>query len=833
MAAVILTYNKNLITKTLGKQGSQQCGVYSVAYGYTILEQKCRVTGSPASHEAVARKYNGGVFAMCQWGVMGVTSHTASSVSDRYSKILAELRKGKPVVVAVQGSSANHYVLVIGYKEGITASTAKGTDFYIIDPADCGIGYYGTTWAAKNGFNNSSYGLQYITFSGKGVGTTGAGHSKEWYIKKYGNSAKVYFELKGYGYSHKACCALMGNIEQESGFKVKTNGSFDGNQSEGLCQWTFGRKSKMQAYAKKHSATKNWASVDGQVAYLVYELKNSYSAVNNYLKQDSHSLHQMVDYFCDHFEVPDPKYANKAARYKFADKWDKLFSGVDDGSGNPYEEGEAVIDMRQRIENLYSAQLFSFDNEVATGAEPEATNQMAENIKGYLSNVKFIDNDSAAVPEQIALSNVTDSTKFRSSRKVESKLQLSDAFVEAPFVELVLGDYVIGSYKSSTDDYPNYIKGLNVRKINGEINQYEISLVYQIRYGEDPNKIDKLLSKVRYNKIGIRYGDCMSGGIFKDYEAVISNVVANRDYAGSRISYTIYAISACHYVTSYRTNFPAVIDKPSNVIRKVLWESGETSRLLQEAFPGMKDRLSVESRGLLPNNDAVLNISEKINVTPIEYINFLVSAMVGAVGRVASDMAAMIENVVSTVGDEIDDILSRLPFYITYEDDEEGAYFRIDEFDKKASKTTITNNVFEVYVGYPDDNYILNFSINNDSSWALLYNNGAVASEYVYDINNNGEGTYRYSPNRNSASNSLTETEKNWWNQMVTHPITAELTLRGLLKPVNLMDYIDVHVVFYGQEHITSGTYVITAQQDVLNGSGFVTKLSLTRVGEY
>ena len=81
-------------------------------------------------------------------------------------------------------------------------------------------------------------------------GSGGGEHPQEWYVQKYGTGAEVYFELKKYGYSHKACCAVLGNMEQESGIRLYTGGSFDGNGSEGLCQWTFGRKKKMQSYAK-------------------------------------------------------------------------------------------------------------------------------------------------------------------------------------------------------------------------------------------------------------------------------------------------------------------------------------------------------------------------------------------------------------------------------------------------------------------------------------------------------------------------------------------------------------------------------------------------------
>lgn len=67
---------------------------------------------------------------------------------------------------------------------------------------------------------------------------------------------------------------------------------------------------------------------------------------------------------------------------------------------------------------------------------------------------------------------------------------------------------------------------------------------------------------------------------------------------------------------------------------------------------------------------------------------------------------------------------------------------------------------------------------------------------------------------------------------MTSFPVTATLTMRGLLKPSFLTNYIKINVVFYGQKHITSGLYAITEQNDVLSGNGFRTTFSLVRVGE-
>ena len=126
----------------------------------------------------------------------------------------------------------------------------------------------------------------------------------------------------------------------------------------------------------------------------------------------------------------------------------------------------------------------------------------------------------------------------------------------------------------------------------------------------------------------------------------------------------------------------------------------------------------------------------------------------------------------------------------------------------------------------------MGFSVDNDIAWSLLYENASISDEYVYSINNRGEKIKNYSPNLISSSSIMNEIQKNWWTKMVNFPINASLTLKGFMKPVMLMNYVNVNVVFYGQKHITSGLYVITGQKDSLSGEGFRTTLALTRIGD-
>ena len=676
----------------------------------------------------------------------------------------------------------------------------------------------------KFGYNNDHFnGFIYnkVDFTNPdGSVAAGGGHDKSWYIKKYGTGAEVYFEMQKYKYSHKAICAVLGNMQQESGIRVKTGGSFDGNGSEGLCQWTFGRKTKMQKYAKEHSASSRWDSVDGQVAYLHYELTHNEKSGGKVLANNSLSLDNMTKEFERKFERAADKYANLPARVKYAKTWDSRMSGAGDAEGGAYSEGaQAAVNMQQRSSQLYSSENYKWASDQEEFQESEASRKSREktkSIKDYLSSINVAspeNKQSFAVPDYITIKpSNKKSTLIKSSTGI---LPIAQAMVECPFVEIDFNGVVVGTLRNSVDDFPNHISNLEVEKINGQIHKYTVNIVHQIRPGEDPNLFDRILSRARYNKISLKYGDYSSNVVYGDEKIFITDVVMNRDYVSSRISYTIHATSAGSLITSYKLNFQSQTNKPSTIINDLLYTNKETSDLLLEAFPGMKNKTTVNSNNLIPVNDSPLELDEKLNISPIEYINYLVSCM-------------------SNMTNSKNSIIRNSSYYITYENDYDnkmgGAYFNISEI----SSDTIPNygnHIYEINVGYPDNNFVMSFSVDNESAWSLFYNNSSVASEYIYSIDKNGNRVKEYSPNLMSSSNPFNEIQKNWWTSMVHFPINASIVLKGLIKPIMLMDYVIINVVFYGQKHITSGAYIITGQRDTLSSDGFRSTLALTRVG--
>ena len=499
--------------------------------------------------------------------------------------------------------------------------------------------------------------------------------------------------------------------------------------------------------------------------------------------------------------------------------------GVVKGSGSIggiAEEGGGGIDFQKRASKLSSSDNFTFISNKEESEQLSPTEQLGISLASQFKTVMTSLNSDYINTDYVVNNTIADNlivqfnklpTMAIKPKKTKSYLSIADNTVEAPYIEMNIGGYKVGSYKGDIDEYPNYISKLSVNKQNGVINQYNIQMIHQVRPGDDSNLIDELLSKANYDKIEIKYGDLNSGQYFQDTKAIITNVYMNRNYTNMSISYTIEATSEGSLLKTLISSFPERIDKPSNVLRDLLYSNDKISNLLLEAFPGMKDKLFVDSNNLIPSNDSVVKIMEQYNVNVLDYVNYLVGCMSNNLSK--------------------DDIIRNSTYYITYNDadsfNRNGAYFKITEVTADMNPFTVTDKVYEITVGY-NDNIVYDFNVDTTQSWELLYKNASKAEEYYYTVTNNGDINKYYSPAVVSSTNFMNELNKNWWTQMIKFPLTASITIKGLLKPVMLMDYIKIDVVFYGNKHITSGIYAITGQQDILSGSGFKTTLSLVRV---
>jgi hypothetical protein len=113
------------------------------------------------------------------------------------------------------------------------------------------------------------------------------------------------------------------------------------------------------------------------------------------------------------------------------------------------------------------------------------------------------------------------------------------------------------------------------------------------------------------------------------------------------------------------------------------------------------------------------------------------------------------------------------------------------------------------------------------------YQNEINPKKYVRRLNKKGQWEDEYCPivTSNNSTGTSTNTDENWWNLITQYPINASVTILGLLRPATLMQYVRLNVVFPGgHKHISSGLYLVTKQEDIIDSNGYRTTLGLTKI---
>lgn len=116
----------------------------------------------------------------------------------------------------------------------------------------------------------------------------------------------IYNFLSKEGFNDAAISGILANIQYESSFNPQALG--DGGTSYGICQWHKGRWESLKNYCSQNGYDST--TLDGQLHYLVYELKNSYSSVYNKIKSvpnTSQGAYDAAYEWTVHYEIPKNK----------------------------------------------------------------------------------------------------------------------------------------------------------------------------------------------------------------------------------------------------------------------------------------------------------------------------------------------------------------------------------------------------------------------------------------------------------------------------------------------------------------------------------------------
>ena len=422
---------------------------------------------------------------------------------------------------------------------------------------------------------------------------------------------------------------------------------------------------------------------------------------------------------------------------------------------------------------------------------------------------------------------------FKDERR---SLLSSGARVQVPWIKVTIGNYTFGVYsrvgvekKNNSDfyqstyhvQYPNFVQSLDITKINGQVNQYTLSLSYPVTQTDDPNFFEKVFSSVsKTRKIIFSYGDMsMPTYIYREEEALITKIQTQFDLKSGVINYTVNAVSSAALNAGSNWVFQGGNFRPSERIKEIF---NNAKYGLQKLFTGM-NKSNIDY--LIPSDDKQVSIEPKRNISALDYIIYLVSCMIPSSfttpQHAATDMYVLTMHDDTTFDDEYRDTLV-----------EHGSYFKIERVSYKTNKS----DAMQIDIGFGNTGTIVTaFSVSDDENYSLLYdyNDTREVSPYIKRLDNNGNWIDVWSPGISSSNNYFTTrpSDITWWTKVTKYPIKASITVQGLLRPAILMSYVRLNVIFPGgHKHISSGLYLVTQQKDRIDSNGYRTTLSLTKI---
>lgn len=408
----------------------------------------------------------------------------------------------------------------------------------------------------------------------------------------------------------------------------------------------------------------------------------------------------------------------------------------------------------------------------------------------------------------------------------------SQARIQVPWVKVTIGDYTFGIFDEKTKawgktqagfytpfsiQFPQYIKSLEVIKINGQVNKYTLNIDYPITQFDDPNFFEKVFSSVsRSRKIVFTYGDAETPAyVYKDEEAIITNITQTFELSSSKITYQINAVSSAALSTDGSITKPAPGKKvkPSDEIKKLF----RSNKSLQNTFTGMK---ASDLDALIAGDDMPVEIESKQNISAIDYINYLAGCMIPT----GSGPGLSKEIYIMTIYDDsitsADRALSK-----------KGPYFKVT----KVSTVMDHGDAYEIDIGINTSTIVRKFIIEKNENYSIYYDyqNLAHPENYVRRINGDGQWEDVYAPTSMARGHSFNTnaSDQVWWTKATQFPINATIEIQGLLRPATLMQYVRLNVIFPGgNKHLSSGLYIVTRQADNIGPNGYATTLGLTRI---
>jgi hypothetical protein len=216
----------------------------------------------------------------------------------------------------------------------------------------------------------------------------------------------------------------------------------------------------------------------------------------------------------------------------------------------------------------------------------------------------------------------------------------------------------------------------------------------------------------------------MPSYVYKDEEAIITGVSQQFNLETGTISYTVKAVSSCVVGTTGSFTFVSPgIEKPSTIIKNIFKNPAYG---LKNLFKGMNNSIL---DALLEGDDMAVEISTKTNVSPLDYITYLVSCMIpegSTVNNLSKSMYILTIHDDTVYDKSFNDTLSL-----------GGPYFKVTKTHNSIQQA----DAYEVDIGFNNSTIVTQFSINEDENFAIYYDyNSTLQPEtYTRRLNNQGQ----------------------------------------------------------------------------------------------
>lgn len=163
----------------------------------------------------------------------------------------------------------------------------------------------------------------------------------------------MYVNMRQNGFTHEGACGMMANLAYETAggqawwteadirrnFINTTLVSNDGYESYGIVQWTGGRKTNLINWCLENNY--DHTTIVGQLAFMYYEMRTSYSGTYNYLRTSGNSAYNCGRYVADHYEVCAMAY--RPGRATLAETFASMYAAYKDDYSDLVKAGDAIV----------------------------------------------------------------------------------------------------------------------------------------------------------------------------------------------------------------------------------------------------------------------------------------------------------------------------------------------------------------------------------------------------------------------------------------------------------------------------------------------------------